>query len=294
MRILVTGREGQVATALREIGPARGHEILTVGRPAFDLAVPASVVATVEALRPDAIVSAAAYTAVDKAESEPEAALAVNAAGPGALAEAARALGVPVVHLSTDYVFDGTKPTPYVESDPVAPASVYGSTKLAGERAVLAAQSASAVLRTAWVYAPFGVNFVRTMLRLGETMDTVRVVADQRGAPTSALDIAEAVIAVAGNLAADPANPALAGVFHMTGAGEATWADFAEAIFEGAARRGRRRTVVERITTAEFPRPARRPANSRLDCTRLRQAHGVALPNWRASLETVLDRLLAG
>lgn len=294
MRILVTGREGQVATALREIGPARGHEILTVGRPAFDLADPASVTRAVEALKPDAIVSAAAYTAVDKAESEPDAALAVNATGPGALAAAARALGVPVVHLSTDYVFDGTKPTPYVESDPVAPASVYGSTKLAGERAVLAAQPVSAVLRTAWVYAPFGVNFVRTMLRLGETMDTVRVVADQRGAPTSALDIAEAVITVAGHLAADPGSPALAGVFHMTGAGEATWADFAEAIFDGAARRGRRRTAVERITTAEFPRPARRPANSQLDCTRLREAHGVALPEWRASLETVLDRLLAG
>lgn len=293
MRLLVTGREGQVVTALKEIGPAAGHEIVALGRPDLDLSDPASVATAVERVRPDAVVSAAAYTAVDKAETEPDVALAVNAAGPGALAAAAARLGIPVVHLSTDYVFDGTKPTPYVETDPVGPRSVYGSSKLEGERAVLAAQPRSAVLRTAWVYAPFGTNFVRTMLRLSETMDVVRVVADQRGTPTSAHDIAAAVVAVAGNLVARPDEAALAGVFHMTGAGEATWADFAEAVFAGAARRGGKAPRVERITTAEFPRPAPRPANSRLDCGLLARTHGVALPDWRVSLDAVLDRLVA-
>ncbi|BBE72149.1 dTDP-4-dehydrorhamnose reductase [Oharaeibacter diazotrophicus] len=293
MRLLVTGREGQVVTALKEIGPAAGHEIVALGRPDLDLADAASVAAAVERVRPDAVISAAAYTAVDKAETEPDVALAVNATGPGALAAAAARLGIPVVHLSTDYVFDGTKPTPYVETDPVGPRSVYGSTKLEGERAVLAAQPRSAVLRTAWVYAPFGANFVRTMLRLSETMDVVRVVADQRGTPTSAHDIAAAVVAVAGNLVARADDAALAGVFHMTGAGEATWADFAEAVFAGAARRGGKAPRVERITTAEFPRPAPRPANSRLDCGKLARTHGVTLPDWRVSLDAVLDRLLA-
>jgi len=271
MRLLVTGREGQVVTALKEIGPAAGHEIVALGRPDLDLSDPASVAAAVERVRPDAVVSAAAYTAVDKAETEPDVALAVNATGPGALAAAAARLGVPAVGLSTDY----------------------GSSKLEGERAVLAAQPRSAVLRTAWVYAPFGTNFVRTMLRLSETMDVVRAVADQRGAPTSAHDIAAAVVAVAGNLVARPDEAALAGVFHMTGAGEATWADFAEAVFAGAARRGGKAPRVERITTAEFPRPAPRPANSRLDCGLLARTHGVALPDWRVSLDAVLDRLLA-
>ncbi len=196
------------------------------------------------------------------------------------------------MHLSTDYVFPGDKPAPYVETDPVGPTGVYGATKLAGERAVLAAQPRSAILRTAWVYSPFGANFVKTMLKVGETNPTIRVVADQIGNPTSALDIAAGVIAVARNLVREPGNADLAGVFHMTGAGEASWADFAEAVFAGAARRGRAPVRVERITTAEFPRPAKRPANSRLDCTRLATAHDVRLPDWRSSLETVLDRLV--
>ncbi|WP_075216432.1 dTDP-4-dehydrorhamnose reductase [Mongoliimonas terrestris] len=293
MRIAVTGREGQVVQSLLERGPVAGVTVVAVGRPDLDLADPDSVFAALKAAAPDLVVSAAAYTAVDKAESEPVLAHAVNGAGAGAVAAAAAAFKVPVVHLSTDYVFDGAKPTPYGEDDPTGPLSVYGASKLAGEAAVAAHAADHVILRTAWVYSPFGANFVKTMLRIGEGRPVVRVVADQVGRPTSALDIADAVIAVGRTLAARPDEPALRGVFHLAAAGEASWADFAEAVFAGAKARGRTVPAVERITTADYPTPARRPANSRLDGSRLAARHGVTLPDWRASLDTVLDRLLA-
>lgn len=293
MRIAVTGREGQVVQSLLERGPVAGVTVVAVGRPDLDLADPDSVFAALKAAAPDLVVSAAAYTAVDKAESEPALAHAVNGAGAGAVAAAAAAFKVPVVHLSTDYVFDGAKPTPYGEDDPTGPLGVYGASKLAGEAAVAAHAADHVILRTAWVYSPFGANFVKTMLRIGEGRPVVRVVADQVGRPTSALDIADAVIAVGRTLAARPDEPALRGVFHLAAAGEASWADFAEAVFAGAKARGRTVPAVERITTADYPTPARRPANSRLDGSRLAARHGVTLPDWRASLDTVLDRLLA-
>lgn len=291
MRIAVTGKQGQVVTSLLERGPALGVEILAIGRPEFDLGDPDGVVRAIAAARPDAVVSAAAYTAVDKAESEPDAAFAINATGAGAVADAAATLGIPVLHLSTDYVFDGAKTSPYVETDPTGPISAYGRSKLAGETLVAAATPNHAILRTAWVYSPFGANFLKTMLRLAESRDIVRVVADQHGQPTSALDIAGAVIAVAKRLATD-ADPALRGIFHMTASGEATWADFAAAIFAGLTLRGGKSVAVERITTADYPTPASRPANSRLDCSKLGNAHGVVLPEWRTAMETVLDRLI--
>lgn len=291
MRIAVTGREGQLATALIEKGPQAGVEIIAIGRPELDLAQPGSVLRAMKAVRPDAIVSAAAYTAVDRAESEPGVAFAVNAEGAGAVAEAASALGVPVVHLSTDYVFAGDKPEPYLETDPTAPVSAYGRSKHEGELRVAAATANHAIFRTAWIYSPFGTNFLKTMLRLTESRDVLRVVADQVGQPTSALDIADAVIAVARRLARDP-DPALRGTFHMTASGHGSWADFAEAIFAGLAARTGKVVAVERITTAEYPTPARRPANSRLDCTRLREAYGIVLPDWRTSTEVVLNRLI--
>jgi len=292
MRIAVTGKTGQVVTALIERGALAGHEITALGRPELDLADPASVERAIVASRPDIVVSAAAYTAVDKAESERDLAFAVNAAGAGAVAQSAKALGVPLVHISTDYVFSGALDRPYAESDPTGPTGVYGASKLAGEEAILATYGEnSAILRVAWVYSPFGGNFVRTMLRLAGDRDEISVVADQIGNPTSALDIADGIIKVASNMVADTA-PEMRCVFHMTASGEASWADFAQAIFAASAAQGGPSADVKRITTAEYPTPAARPANSRLDCGKIAQAHGVMLPEWRGSLQTVVARLL--
>jgi dTDP-4-dehydrorhamnose reductase len=267
--------------------------VIAVGRPALDLADPASIGPALEAASPDVVISAAAYTAVDGAETDRERAYVINARGAGAVAEAARALRVPLVHVSTDYVFDGTLDRPYVETDATAPAGVYGASKLAGEEAVLAAHGAeSAILRVAWVYSPFGGNFVRTMLRLAGDRDEVSVVADQIGNPTSALDIADGILRVAANLTTD-SNPGLRGVFHMTATGEASWADFAAAIFAVSVANGGPGAKVRRITTAEYPTPAQRPRNSRLDSGRIAAAHGITLPNWRPSIEKVVARLLA-
>lgn len=291
MRIAVTGTAGQVVTSLRERGEAAGHQIIALGRPQLDLTNPASVTRALASTMADAVVSAAAYTAVDKAEIEVGLAHAVNGAGAAAVAQAAKALGVPLVHISTDYVFDGALDRPYLETDPTGPTGVYGASKLAGEQAVLAVYPEnSAILRVAWVYSPFGSNFVKTMLRLSESRDVVSVVADQVGNPTSALDIADGILMVADNLARAP-DPALRGVFHMTAAGEASWADFAQCIFAASAALGGAAAQVTRITTAEYPTPATRPANSRLDCSRIAQIHGVELPAWKRAIETVVARL---
>src|SRR5271168_4789354 len=291
MRIAVTGSKGQVAMSLIErAGPKL--EVIALGRPAFDLTDRAAVLARLEAARPDVIVNAAAYTAVDKAEAEEALALRVNGDGAGHVAEAAQRLGVPLLHLSTDYVFDGALDRPYREDDPTGPTGSYGRSKLAGEKEVAAACENSLILRTAWVYSPFGANFARTMLRLNETRDEVGVVADQRGNPTSALDIADALIAMAARLK-DDSSPSLRGIFHMTGSGEATWADFAQAVFGEAAARGRRLTLVKRIATADYPTTARRPANSRLDNEKLTGVYGFRLPEWRQSVAGCCARLLS-
>ena len=294
MRVLVTGTQGQVVRALLERGAAGGVAIEALGRPDFDLLEPSRLVEAIGASSADVIVNAAAYTAVDKAESEPEIATAINGAAAGAIARAAALRGAPIIQLSTDYVFDGSLARPYREDDPLAPISAYGRSKLAGEVAVAAANPRHVILRTAWVHSPFGANFVKTMLRLGETRDTVRVVADQLGSPTSAFDIADAILAIARRLAAEPGEASLHGVFHLVGSGEANWADFAEAIFAEAQRFGRAPVAVERIATADYPTPARRPANSRLDTSRLRAVYGVTPPDWRASLAPCVERLIAG
>lgn len=292
MRVVVTGREGQVVRSLLERGAYFGEEVVALGRPDLDLSGDTgAIVSAIQAARPDVLVSAAAYTAVDKAESEPELAFTINERGAAAVAKAARLLGIPLVHLSTDYVFDGTKSAPYVEDDATGPTGIYGASKLAGEQAVLAEHENSAILRTAWVYSPFGANFVKTMLRLAASRDEIGVVADQRGNPTSALDIADKVLAVAANLRRDD-NPALRGVFHMTADAEASWAEFAEAIFSTAVRNGGPSARVKHIATADYPTPARRPQNSRLDCSKLARVHNVRLPNWRGSMEMVVTRLL--
>jgi dTDP-4-dehydrorhamnose reductase len=291
MRLAVTGSKGQVASALLErAGP--GIEIVALARPAVPLEDRERVLAAVAAARPDAIVNAAAYTAVDKAESEEAAAFAVNAEGAGHVAEAAARIGAPLLHLSTDYVFDGTLDRPYREDDPTGPTGAYGRSKLEGEARVAALCPNSAILRTAWIFSPFGANFVRTMLRLNETRDEVGVVADQRGNPTSALDLAGALIAIVRRLASDDSLE-LRGVFHLTGSGEASWADLAEATFAEAHARGRRLTRVRRIATADYPTPARRPANSRLDNAKIARVHGVELPPWRAAVAAPCAGLLA-
>jgi dTDP-4-dehydrorhamnose reductase len=291
MRIAVTGSKGQVASSLIERAGS-GVEVVALGRPVLDLENRGAVIAGLEGARPDVVVNAAAYTAVDKAEAEEAIAIRVNGEGAGHVAEAAARLGVPLLHLSTDYVFDGALPRPYREDDPTGPAGAYGRSKLIGERLVAERCEDSVILRTAWVYSPFGANFVRTMLRLNETREEVGVVADQVGNPTSALDIADALIAIAAKARDDP-SPGSRGVFHMSGSGEATWADFAEAIFREAAALGRRQTQVTRIATADYPTPARRPANSRLDNEKLARVYGVKLPEWRQSLAVCCARLLA-
>ncbi len=290
MRIAVTGKRGQVVSALRERA-APGLEIVALGRPECDLADRAGVLDAFDRVGCDVIVNAAAYTGVDQAESEPEAAMRVNADGAAHVAEAAARLNVPLIHLSTDYVFDGKLDRPYRETDPTGPLGAYGRSKLAGERRVAEIHPRHAILRTAWVYSPFGANFVRAMLRLGETRDEIGVVADQRGNPTSALDVAEALARAARRLVEEP-SPRLHGVFHVAGAGEATWADLAEAIFAIAARHGRARPKLRRIATADYPTVARRPANSRLDTAKFAAAYGFSLAEWTQSLPVCVERLL--
>jgi dTDP-4-dehydrorhamnose reductase len=292
LRIVVTGTKGQVVSALRERGAAVGIDIVTIGRPDIDFLDPHRVAVIVAGVEGDAIVNAAAYTSVDSAESEPDIAMAVNAEAAGAVARAAARRGIPIIQLSTDFVFDGGLGRPYREDDPVGPTSAYGRSKFAGEQAVVANNPAHVLLRSAWVYSPFGANFVKTMLRLGKTRDLVRVVADQRGNPTSAFNIADAVIAVVRNLKAQPERRDLFGLFHLVDGGEASRADFAEAIFSEAARLGLPAVRVERIKTSDFPTPACRPLDSRLDASRFARIHGVIMPDWRDSVARVVRMLV--
>ncbi|MCZ7447470.1 dTDP-4-dehydrorhamnose reductase [Agrobacterium rhizogenes] len=289
MRLAVTGKNGQVVSALQALASV-DLEIIALGRPELDLAQPETVLQALRDARPDVVVSAAAYTAVDKAESEPELAFAVNRDGAGAVAQAAKELGVPIIHLSTDYVFDGTKATAYVETDPIGPMSVYGLSKLEGEKTVADNTPNHAILRTAWVYSEYGNNFVKTMLRLGESRDEINVVADQFGCPTSANDIASAIIEIARQLSAD-SSLRLRGVFHLSGTGETNWANFAKQIFAFSAENGGKPMVVNDIVTAQYPTPAKRPVNSRLDCSKLEEVFGIRLPAWQTSTRAVVTAL---
>ena len=293
MRILVTGASGQVATALAEGARLRREiDLLALGRPALDLERPIETEAAIIAARPDLVVNAAAYTTVDKAESEPERAFAINRDGAAAVARATATLAIPLIHLSTDYVFDGAKPTPYVETDPTNPLSVYGRSKRDGEESVRATHPASLILRTSWVFSATGQNFVRTMLRLAETRSEISVVADQIGRPTPADDLAEAVLGVAANLLAERAEPALRGIFHVGGTGDAiSWAGLAEAIFAERVRRGGSAVGVRTIGTADYPTPARRPANSRLSTGRITRDYGISPRPWRDAVKDVVAEL---
>ena len=279
-RILVVGRTGQLGTALAAGLPATGWPFSILEAPELDLTDPASIDAAIAATRPEVVINAAAYTAVDAAEKNRELAYAINATGPGLLAAAAARAGAAILHVSTDYVFDGSR-GPWREDDSPAPLGVYGASKLAGEQAVAAANPCHLIIRTSWVCSATGQNFLRTMLRLAETRDELRVVADQQGAPTFADDLADAVIRLVPRLAAGEG----LGLFHLTGTPWTTWHGFAEAILAGLPVR------VLPITTAEYPTPARRPADGRLDCGRITAVHGIAPADWRLGLRRAMARL---
>ena len=283
--VIVFGADGQVGSALGRVALPEGWQVRRLGRRDADITQPDQVRAS---LTDDTIgvINAAAYTAVDKAESERDLAYAVNATAPGVIARVCAERRLPVLHISTDFVFDGSKAGPYLEDDPVGPLSVYGASKEAGERAVRAAAEKHIILRTSWVYAPQGSNFVRTMLRVGRERGHLRVVGDQTGAPTAALDIAATLIAML-----QRAESAGWGTFHYSGTGVTTWFDFAAAVFEEAARHGNPVPELTRITTAEYPTPARRPANSALDCGKIARAYGIAAPSWREGVARCVDEI---
>ncbi len=287
--VLVTGGSGQVGGALRRMA-REGLELVAPDRAALDLADPAAIAALVASRPWGAVVNAGAYTAVDRAESEVVAAWTINALAPAALAHATAALGIPLVHISTDYVFDGSKPAPYREDDPVAPLGVYGASKEGGEQAVRTANPRHLILRTAWVVSPDGANFVKTMLRLAAERPELRVVADQHGCPTAAGDIAAAILALLPRLVASA--DARWGTYHFVNAGEASWHELACAVVARAGRSGGATPRVTPITTADYPTPARRPANSRLSTAKLTHDYGIVPRGWRESVDEIVDQLM--
>ena len=287
--LLVLGAQGQVARELARIAPSLGWSAVCIGREQANLSS-AEIAPILAAHRPALVVNAAAYTAVDKAESDEAAAFALNAGLPARAAVACAEAGTPFVHISTDYVFDGSKGAPYGEDDPIAPLGVYGRSKAEGEAGVAQAKGRAAVVRTAWVFGPVGSNFVRTMLRLAETRDEIGVVADQHGCPTPAEDVARACLLLGARLAAGDATAQ--GVFHAAGAGETSWAGLAEAVFAESAARGGPTARVRPLTTADYPTPAARPVNSRLDCAKLARAVGWRPGPWREGLANVIDRIV--
>jgi dTDP-4-dehydrorhamnose reductase len=291
MKILVAGVQGQVARALHACAARTGtHALVAQGRPGFDLLHPEAMARTVAELNPDLVVNAAAYTAVDNAEREAATAYAINRDGARALAAAAAAEGCPIIHLSTDYVFAGTKAGAYGEDDATGPTGVYGRSKLEGEAAVAGANARHIILRTAWVYAAHGSNFVRTMLRLATERPALRVVADQRGNPTYAPHLAEAILAIAAVIGSGRSSPW--GIYHAAGTGDTSWHEFATAIVNAAGPLGITPVPVSPIATAEFPTAAQRPANSCLDCRKLEHTFGLRLPHWRQGLHACINELV--
>jgi dTDP-4-dehydrorhamnose reductase len=290
-RILVTGRGGQLATGLAESLPEQGFEATLVGQPDFEFDQPATVEAAFAAAQPDAVINCAAWTAVDAAEDDEAGAFRANALGPALLGRLTAAAGIPLIQISTDYVYDGAKPTPYVEGDAPNPIGAYGRTKLAGEWAARAANPRTMVMRTAWVFSPVGKNFVKTMLAVGATKPELRVVSDQWGNPTSALDLADAIAGVLRHVRDAGWRDEYADVFHATAPDSISWYGFATTIFEQAAAHGGPRPEVKAIVTAEYPTRATRPANSRLDVSKLQALFGVGIPAWQVGLERVLEVL---
>jgi len=288
---LIIGKSGQVSSSLLGLLGGDGHRVAACGRPEIDLRDPQSIRHAILEARPKVVVNAAAYTAVDKAEDEPDVAFAVNAIGAEAAAKAAAEIGAAIIHFSTDYVFDGRKRTPYVETDAVLPIGVYGRSKQEGEDRVAAANAKHIILRTAWVFSPFGSNFAKTMLRLSNERPEIKVVDDQRGNPTYAPDLAELVRKLLPLASAPTPDLRIFGIFHAVNSGETTWFGFAKAILEGAARRGGRDVAVLPIGTQDYPTKAERPAYSVLSTDKLRAVTGFELRPWAEALSDCLDQL---
>ncbi len=280
--LLVFGQTGQVARELERLAP----DAIFADRDIADLSDPAGCAALIRDRRPERIINAAAYTAVDKAEDDEALALLVNGDAPAAMAQAARDVGAVFVHISSDYVFDGSGTAPWRETDATDPLGAYGRSKLAGEQGVQRVGGAFAILRTSWVFSVHGRNFVKTMLRLGAERDMLTVVSDQIGGPTPAADIAKVCLTLADALVSDPRK---AGIYHYSGAPDVSWAQFATAVFEAAGLQ----KVVKGIATKDYPTPAKRPANSRLNCLKLETRLGVTRPSWQAGLRKVLTELEA-
>lgn len=294
MKLLVTGAGGQVGWELVRRGTARGHAVVGCERANLDITDAGQVEAVVARSGADLLVNAAAYTAVDKAEQEADVAFRINCDGPAFLAAACARHHLPLLHISTDYVFDGSAARPYREDDPVAPLGVYGASKEAGERRVRSLVREHLIVRTAWVYGAHGQNFVKTMLRLGREREELAVVADQVGCPTCAADLAEAIIEVAAKIVDGKVRRW--GTYHCCGGGEASWYDFAAEIFAQARQRGEKLALrgLRPIATADYPTAAARPANSRLDCALLQRDYAIVMPHWRLSLAAMLDALPRG
>jgi len=287
--ILVTGGSGQVGNGIALANRGR-FEIIAPSRSELDLTDPASIETAIASRDWAAIISSGAYTAVDKAESEHSVAFAVNTNAPQMIAQAAAARTIPLLHVSTDYVFDGAKTEPYAEGDAVAPLGVYGASKEAGEQAIRASNVRHIILRTAWVVSPWGNNFVKTMLRLGAERDRLGIVADQYGCPTSAADIAEVLLTLTERLLGDPQAPA--GTYHFVNAGEATWFDLASRVFDRAGQHGRKTPELNAIATRDYPTPAKRPANSRLSTAKLQSDYGITPRPWQDAIDDILNTLL--
>ena len=283
MKLLVIGSNGQLARSLQQ--RASGVELIALGRPDVDLELAGSAEAAIARVAPDVVINAAAFTAVDAAEAEPDRAFHINGKAAGEVARAAQGAGAKLIHISTDYVFDGSSPVAYTEDAPTNPLNVYGRSKLDGEEHVRADASEYAIIRTSWVYSPFGRNFVRTMVAAARERDTLRVVADQRGSPTSAFDLADAVLAML------RAGTGWGETYHVAGSGTASWFDLAKATMEECERAGLPSAKVEPITTADWPTPARRPPNSVLDSGKFERTFGLRLPGWRESLTEVVEQI---
>ena len=289
--ILVTGGSGQLASAVMHA--KAGRSIRLAGRPEFDFDHPETIRPFLTATAPSLIINTAAHTAVDHAESEQAAARRANTDGPRLLAEYAASANIPLIHISTDFVFDGTKGAPYVETDATNPTSIYGRTKRDGENAILATGARAIILRTSWVYAATGRNFVLTMLSAAQKTNHLRVVADQHGCPTAAADLAAALLRIADRLTTTGWSDQYGGIFHAAGTGATSWHGFATEIFAEAARHGVPTPTITPIATADWPTPAARPADSRLDCARLGKTFGIALPGWRLALARTITMILS-
>jgi dTDP-4-dehydrorhamnose reductase len=292
MKLLVIGAKGQLARSLIEVATSQHFDLVALGRPQLDLLNAESIARALMQVEPQVVVNTAAYTAVDKAEEEPDLAYAVNSDGARQVAEACATMDTPLIHMSTDYVFDGSKREPKRESDPTAPLNVYGHSKLNGERAVAAACLEHLILRTAWIYSPFGHNFVKTMLRLAESRPELNVVDDQIGNPTYAPHLAAGILQLARQILEYGSQGFAWGTYHIAARGEASWCQLACEVLDCSASLGGPTSRVRAITTSQFPTKARRPADSRLDCSKFTNTFGVMLPDWRSGVADCVARLL--